>query len=215
MMSFVDANGNALAYGKLCTYAAGTSNAQATYTDATGGAQNTNPVILDSGGRASVWLSETESYKDRGSDGWDRRHLLDGCHRVDRRRSVSVRDRGQWRGGTGERGSARNQRAGPTDRSEHGVRSLGGRDDDRHSDHHRSVSGHLGQCLQQYRDGAWRGYERQEPALGTSVSVPGAPKSAGPTPPATGSLRVPPASGVRSPAAGGAPAPLSPQGGAQ
>jgi hypothetical protein len=39
------------------TYAAGTTTPQATYTDNTGTTQNTNPVILDAGGRASIWLT--------------------------------------------------------------------------------------------------------------------------------------------------------------
>lgn len=55
-MQFLDANGNPLAGGKLYTYASGTTTPQATYTDATGGTPNTNPVILDSAGYASVWL---------------------------------------------------------------------------------------------------------------------------------------------------------------
>lgn len=49
-------NGRPLAGGKLCAYAAGTSTPLATYTDSTAGTPNTNPVILDVGGRASVWI---------------------------------------------------------------------------------------------------------------------------------------------------------------
>ena len=59
---FFDANGVPLAGGCLFTYAAGTSTPQATYTDSTGLALNTNPVILDSGGYANVWLANL-SYK--------------------------------------------------------------------------------------------------------------------------------------------------------
>lgn len=52
-----------LVYGRLETYAAGTSTPLATYTDATGGTQNTNPVILDAAGRANVWLQSNVQYK--------------------------------------------------------------------------------------------------------------------------------------------------------
>ena len=61
-LQFFDANGNPLAGGKLYTYEAGTSTPLATYTDSTGGTPNTNPIILDSRGEASVWMS-TNSYK--------------------------------------------------------------------------------------------------------------------------------------------------------
>lgn len=47
---------------KLYTYASGTTTPQATYTDATLGSPNTNPVVLDARGEASVWLSSTSSY---------------------------------------------------------------------------------------------------------------------------------------------------------
>ena len=53
---FVDVNGKPLAGAFLCTYAAGTSTPQATYTDSTAGTPNTNPVVLDSSGRASIWV---------------------------------------------------------------------------------------------------------------------------------------------------------------
>ncbi len=54
---FLDDNGDPLAGGKLYSYEAGTSTPLATYTDVTGSVANSNPVILDSGGRASVWIS--------------------------------------------------------------------------------------------------------------------------------------------------------------
>ena len=57
-LQFFDANGNPLSGGKLYTYAAGTTTPQATYTDSSGNTPNTNPVILDSRGEASVWLSD-------------------------------------------------------------------------------------------------------------------------------------------------------------
>ena len=55
-LQFVDANGAPLAGGKLYTYAAGTTTPLATYTTYAGTVSNANPVILDSAGRASVWL---------------------------------------------------------------------------------------------------------------------------------------------------------------
>lgn len=61
-LQFFDANGAPLAGGKLYTYAAGTTTPQTTYTDFTGVSANTNPVILDSRGEASVWL-DTPLYK--------------------------------------------------------------------------------------------------------------------------------------------------------
>lgn len=57
-----DANGEPLAGGKLYTYEAGTTTPLATYTDSTGGTANANPVILDSSGRANVWL-DAAAYK--------------------------------------------------------------------------------------------------------------------------------------------------------
>lgn len=53
---FLDPNGAPLAGGQVFFYAAGTSNALATYTDSSGTIQNTNPVQLDSGGFATIWL---------------------------------------------------------------------------------------------------------------------------------------------------------------
>lgn len=53
---FFDSNGNPLAGGKVFTYLAGTSTPQASYTDASGATPNANPVILDSAGRAQIWL---------------------------------------------------------------------------------------------------------------------------------------------------------------
>jgi len=64
---FFDSNGIPLAGGKLYTYAAGTSTPAVTYTSSAGalGAQNANPIILDSAGRvvAQVWLENNSSYK--------------------------------------------------------------------------------------------------------------------------------------------------------
>ena len=61
-LQFIDANGNPLSGGKLYTYVAGTTTPSATYTTSAGNIANANPVILDSAGRASVWLA-TGTYK--------------------------------------------------------------------------------------------------------------------------------------------------------
>jgi len=58
----LDNNANPVSGGKLYTYVAGTTTPQATYTDVNLSVANTNPVILDSAGRATVFLSGT-SYK--------------------------------------------------------------------------------------------------------------------------------------------------------
>lgn len=54
---FADANGAPLASGKIFTYIAGTTTPQAAYTDSGAGTPLSNPVILDSAGRAQIWLS--------------------------------------------------------------------------------------------------------------------------------------------------------------
>lgn len=55
-MQFTTAAGVPLSGGKVYTYIAGTTTPQATFTDYTGSAPNTNPVILDSRGEANIWL---------------------------------------------------------------------------------------------------------------------------------------------------------------
>lgn len=60
---FYDDNGNPLSGGKIYTYAAGTSTPRATYTDQGGLTANSNPVILDSAGRANIWLDNSAAYK--------------------------------------------------------------------------------------------------------------------------------------------------------
>jgi microcystin-dependent protein len=59
----LDTNGNPLAGGKIYTYQAGTTTLQPTYTDSTGTVPNSNPVILDAGGSASVWTDTALAYK--------------------------------------------------------------------------------------------------------------------------------------------------------
>jgi hypothetical protein len=51
-----------LAGGKVCTYNAGTTTPAATYVDNGGVIQNTNPIILDSSGFATIWLAQ-QGYK--------------------------------------------------------------------------------------------------------------------------------------------------------
>jgi hypothetical protein len=58
-----DSNGDPLAGGKLYSYAAGTTTPQATYTTSALTTPNANPVILDSQGRATVWLSDLLRYR--------------------------------------------------------------------------------------------------------------------------------------------------------
>lgn len=59
---FFDNNGEPLFNGQLFTYAAGTTTPLATFTDSTGGTQNTNPVILNPRGECNLWLSSV-AYK--------------------------------------------------------------------------------------------------------------------------------------------------------
>jgi len=58
-----DNSGNLAVGGSIFTYAAGTSTPQATYTDATGSTPQTNPVILNGRGEASIWVVPNQSYK--------------------------------------------------------------------------------------------------------------------------------------------------------
>lgn len=62
VMQFFDDNGDPLAGGRLYTYEAGTTTPLATYTDENGFTANPNPVVLDSAGRANIWLSTTDLY---------------------------------------------------------------------------------------------------------------------------------------------------------
>jgi hypothetical protein len=62
---FFDNNGNPLAGGKLYTYAAGTTTPQTTFTNSLGTVLNSNPIILNSGGRvpSEIWLTDGLAYK--------------------------------------------------------------------------------------------------------------------------------------------------------
>lgn len=55
-IQFLSQSGAPLAYGHVYTYACGGSTPLSTYTDYTGGSSNTNPVDLDAGGFAGIWL---------------------------------------------------------------------------------------------------------------------------------------------------------------
>lgn len=59
---FLDANGDPLVSGKVFTYISGTTTNQASFTDSGGGTANANPVILDSAGRANIWLTDGLAY---------------------------------------------------------------------------------------------------------------------------------------------------------
>lgn len=69
---FFDANGKPLNGGKICTYAAGTTTPLVTYASSSLLTPNANPVVLDAGGFAGIWLANA-SYKfiarAKGSDG--------------------------------------------------------------------------------------------------------------------------------------------------
>jgi hypothetical protein len=62
---FFTDNGAVLSGGKIYTYDAGTTAPQATFTSVLGDTQNTNPIILDSGGRLpeDMWLTQGALYK--------------------------------------------------------------------------------------------------------------------------------------------------------
>jgi hypothetical protein len=63
IQKFFGNNGRPLVGGLLFTYEAGTSDKVATYTDASGGSQNTNPIVLDFRGECRIWLDPQQSYK--------------------------------------------------------------------------------------------------------------------------------------------------------
>jgi len=64
---FFTNNGVPLSGGKLYTYTAGTTTPAATYTSASGSTFNTNPIVLDAGGRVpssgEIWLADGVQYK--------------------------------------------------------------------------------------------------------------------------------------------------------
>lgn len=60
-----DGNGNPLPGAKVYTEISGTSTPSPTYTDATGGSTNTNPVEADINGRVNIWLDNDHEYRIR------------------------------------------------------------------------------------------------------------------------------------------------------
>jgi hypothetical protein len=62
---FFTDDGEVLSGGKIYTYAAGTTTPQTTYTSIMGNTANSNPIILDSGGRLpeDMWLDEGLKYR--------------------------------------------------------------------------------------------------------------------------------------------------------
>jgi len=63
IQQFSDDNGVPLNGGKLYTYAAGTSTPQATYSDSALTVPNANPIILNSAGRAIIYIPTNTGYK--------------------------------------------------------------------------------------------------------------------------------------------------------
>lgn len=59
----LDANGDPVAGGRLSTYVAGTTTPATTYSDVALTVAHANPVVLDSAGRATVYLTPGSSYK--------------------------------------------------------------------------------------------------------------------------------------------------------
>lgn len=59
----IDDNGDPVAGGLLYTYAAGTSTPIATYTTQAGTVANANPIVLDTSGRAAIYITEGTGYK--------------------------------------------------------------------------------------------------------------------------------------------------------
>ncbi|MEK9722052.1 MAG: hypothetical protein VW405_01030 [Rhodospirillaceae bacterium] len=59
----LDSNGDPVNGGLLYTYVAGTTTAQTTYSDVGLTTANANPVVLDSAGRATVFLTPGSSFK--------------------------------------------------------------------------------------------------------------------------------------------------------
>ena len=55
-LQFFNNSGGVLSGGKIYTYEPGSTTAKITYTDSTAGTANTNPVVLDSAGRANIWI---------------------------------------------------------------------------------------------------------------------------------------------------------------
>ena len=62
-LTFVNASGTPLAGAFLCSFQAGTSTPLATYINSGGSSTNTNPIVLNGNGQASVWITPGTLYK--------------------------------------------------------------------------------------------------------------------------------------------------------
>lgn len=60
---FTDNSGNVLASGKIYTYVTGTTTDKATYSDNALSVANANPIILDSQGKADIYLMQRGAYR--------------------------------------------------------------------------------------------------------------------------------------------------------
>lgn len=63
LLQLFDDYGEVLAGGKVYSYEAGTTTPLATYTDLAGAVPNTNPVILNAAGRATIRVTDGVAYK--------------------------------------------------------------------------------------------------------------------------------------------------------
>lgn len=62
-LTFLDNTGKPLAGGSVLTLAAGTSDLKATFTDFSEVTQAENPVVLDSAGRATIWINGSYDFQ--------------------------------------------------------------------------------------------------------------------------------------------------------
>jgi hypothetical protein len=70
IQQYFDDNGDPLADGKVYTYEAGTDTPKSVYTTQAGDVPHSNPVILDSAGRATIWVG-SGAYKFKITDSND------------------------------------------------------------------------------------------------------------------------------------------------
>src|SRR5688572_11891898 len=63
ILQFMDNAGEPLSGGLLYTYAPGTTTNKTTYTDENLSVANANPIVLDSAGRCTIFLTDGEEYK--------------------------------------------------------------------------------------------------------------------------------------------------------
>lgn len=61
-LQFFDASGRPLSFGCVSTFQSQTTNPLATFSDFTGQVQNQNPVLLNAGGSANIWLQSGQAY---------------------------------------------------------------------------------------------------------------------------------------------------------